>query len=221
MVEPHIPEFADFHRCWKGKHVLDIGCGIGTDSTSFALAGAFVHGFDYSPRSVELAKAQARCYGVQDRCSFEVADIQNYAIPRFINYAIHREYDLLWSFGVLHHTPDPQRALAKVSQLAANGCELQIMLYHKRSYKALLAALGMTQYEAQDNVPLVQTFTRRQGAQLLRDCGWRVTDVSVRHVFPWRIKDYVQYRYRRSWAWWLQPLEKLIGWHLLLKGVKL
>ena len=43
FVEPHIPGFAEFER-WRGKRVLEVGCGIGTDSINFARAGARAHG---------------------------------------------------------------------------------------------------------------------------------------------------------------------------------
>src|SRR5947199_5327649 len=72
-VEPHIPAFAEFKR-WSGMRVLEIGCGIGTDTISFARAGACVTAVDLSERSVEVARCRAEVLGLDDRISFAVAN---------------------------------------------------------------------------------------------------------------------------------------------------
>src|SRR5918999_4587746 len=66
LVEPHIPRFAEFSR-WQGKKVLEIGCGIGTDTISFARAGASVTAVDVSEKSLEIARRRAQVYGLTDR----------------------------------------------------------------------------------------------------------------------------------------------------------
>src|SRR5215470_19130348 len=63
FVEPHIPGFADFER-WQGKRVLEIGCGIGTDTMNFARAGAEVTAVDLSEKSLEIARQRASVYGL-------------------------------------------------------------------------------------------------------------------------------------------------------------
>src|SRR5262245_24906868 len=66
FVEPHIPRFADFPR-WKGKRVLEIGCGIGTDATNFARNGAEYAGIELSAKSLELAMQRFDVYGLKGR----------------------------------------------------------------------------------------------------------------------------------------------------------
>src|SRR6476660_6479368 len=66
LVEPHIPGFAEFGR-WAGKRVLELGCGIGTDTINFARAGARVTACDLSDESLAVARQRADVMGVADR----------------------------------------------------------------------------------------------------------------------------------------------------------
>ena len=69
FVEPHIPRFAQF-ECWRGKKVLEIGCGIGTDTINFARNGASVTAVDLSEKSLEIARQRAEVFGLKDRIRF-------------------------------------------------------------------------------------------------------------------------------------------------------
>src|SRR5579863_920397 len=75
FVEHHIPRFAEFER-WRGKKVLEIGCGIGTDSISFARNGAQVTSVDLTEKSLEVARQRARVFGLEDRIRFIQADAE-------------------------------------------------------------------------------------------------------------------------------------------------
>src|SRR5438309_5451562 len=76
FVEPHIPRLAEFER-WRGKKVLEIGCGIGTDTINFARAGAQVTAVDMSAKSLELARQRAEVFGLSDRIQFYEAHAEN------------------------------------------------------------------------------------------------------------------------------------------------
>src|SRR5213080_2842306 len=102
FIEPHIPRFADFSR-WAGKRVLEIGCGIGTDTINFARAGAHVTAVDLSEESLAIARERAQVYGLGDRIEFYAADAE-----RLSAVVPPAPYDLVYSFGVVHHTPHPE-----------------------------------------------------------------------------------------------------------------
>src|SRR5512133_1529780 len=75
LVEPHIPAFAEFER-WKGRKVLGIGCGIGTDTIRFARAGAHVTAVDLSEESLAVAKQRAAVFDLSDRITFYQSDAE-------------------------------------------------------------------------------------------------------------------------------------------------
>jgi ubiquinone/menaquinone biosynthesis C-methylase UbiE len=231
-VHPYLPAFAEFDR-WRGKRVLEVGCGIGTDTMSFLRAGADVTAVDLSSESLNVARRRARTYGFEDRIHFFEANAEQLAetVPA-------EPYDLVYSFGVLHHTPHPDRAFDQIRAYLSPGGTLKIMMYYTCSWKVLWAVLGygrgrfwdwrriIAQHsEAQTGCPVTYTYTKTELTELLRRHGFRVTDVRVEHIFPYRIPEYVQYRYRKEWYFaWMPPtlfgwLERRFGWHLCVTAV--
>jgi SAM-dependent methyltransferase len=222
-VEPHIPGFAQFER-WAGKWVLDAGCGIGTDTINFALAGANVTAVDISRRSLEIAQKRARAHGIAGRIQFYHADLENLSsvVP------VH-PYDLVYSFGVLHHTPCPRRAISQFHSYMRDDGLLKVMLYNRYSWKVFWILRGRIwdldrlvdmHSEAQKGSPISRTYGRRQVRELLQ--GFDVQEMQAEHIFPYHIPSYIQYEYVKEWYWRICPrplfrlLEQTIGWHLLI-----
>jgi 2-polyprenyl-3-methyl-5-hydroxy-6-metoxy-1,4-benzoquinol methylase len=228
FVEPHIPRFAEFPR-WRGKRVLEVGCGIGTDTINFARAGAQVTAVDLSDRSLEIARRRAEVYGLPS-IRFVQANVEELGtvLPE-------RGYDLVYSFGVIHHTPHPDVALGQLVACLKPGGTLKIMVYHRHAWKVFAVVLRygrgafwrteeiVARYsEAQEGCPVTYTYTRDQARRLVEGAGCRVEEAFVDHIFAWRIPDYVQYRYRRAFPFALLPpalfrrVERRLGWHLCL-----
>jgi 2-polyprenyl-3-methyl-5-hydroxy-6-metoxy-1,4-benzoquinol methylase len=231
FVESHIPGFAEFER-WHGKRVLEIGCGIGTDTINFARHGAQVTSVDLSERSLEIARQRVSVYGLESQVKFFLGNAEE--LGRFVQV---EPYDLIYSFGVIHHTPHPDAVLQQSRQYTRPGTTIKVMVYHRRSYKVgwILLTEGRGKFwklqelvaknsEAQTGCPVTYTYTRREGRRLLESHGFRVRKVEVDHIFPYRISDYVKYQYVKEWYFRPMPralfrfLERRFGWHLCLTG---
>jgi len=229
FVEHHIPRFARFER-WQGKKVLEIGCGIGTDTISFARNGAQVTAVDLTEKSLELARQRARVFGLDHRATFLQANAE-----RLSEYVPVQPYDLVYSFGVIHHTPHPDRVLEEIRKYVTPESTVKIMVYNRWSWKVLwiLFVYGKGQFwklnrliaeysEAQTGCPVTYSYSRTSGRRWLEQHGFRVTDVMVDHIFPYSIPEYVQYQYRKVWYLRWMPnflfraMERAFGWHLCL-----
>lgn len=230
FVEPHIPRFADFAR-WEGKRVLEIGCGIGTDTINFARAGAVVTAIDLSPHSIDVARQRARVFGLEDCITFVECNAEDLSPVR-----PSAPFDLVYSFGVLHHTPIPAAALTQIREVIAESGILKVMMYHQRSWKvaSILLRRGweiplrqitvgglVARYsEAQTGCPVTYVYTPTTLAALLDEAGFSVETTVVDHIFPYRIPEYTHYEYRRTALFRLMPshlfrwLEARYGWHL-------
>lgn len=213
FVEPHIPAFAQFES-WAGKKVLEIGCGIGTDAVNFARAGADYTGVELSQTSLELARKRFDVFGLKGRFFNSNAENLSTIIPI-------EPFDLVYSFGVIHHTPNPSRVVAEVARFMAPHSEFRLMLYAKHSWKSAMIDAGFDQPEAQSGCPIAFTYDHAEVRQLLKD--FDVFEITQDHIFPYVVERYVRYEYEFQ-PWFkampkemFRALETHFGWHTLIK----
>ena len=153
--EWHIPAAAGFDAA-RGLRVLEIGCGLGTDGARFARAGAVYTGVDLTEAAVSLARRNFELQGLPGE--FRTADAEN------LDFA-DASFDVVYSHGVLHHTPDTARAIREVHRVLRPGGRAVVMLYHRDSYNYRV------------NISLL----RRAGARLLHnEAGIRVAHLLTR-----------------------------------------
>src|SRR6185503_19479033 len=130
--------------------VLEIGCGLGTDGAQFAEAGADYTGVDLTEAAVDLARKRFEFFDLPGK--FQTADAEDLPFPD-------QSFDLVYSHGVLHHTPETAKAIKEIHRVLRPGGRAVVMLYHRDSYNYRV------------NISLL----RRAGARLLRwDSGVRL-----------------------------------------------
>jgi ubiquinone/menaquinone biosynthesis C-methylase UbiE len=227
FVEPHIPRFADFKK-WKRKNVLEIGCGIGTDTINFARNGAKVTAVELSAESLRIAKKRAKVYGLSNKIKFYLADAE-----RLSEFVPVKPYDLIYSFGVIHHSPNPDRIIGEIKKYTKKQTVIKIMVYNRFSWKVLwiLARFGKGQFwkidkliadnsEAATGSPVTYVYSKTQAKKLLS--GFSILKMKADHIFPYSIPEYVRYEYKKVWHFRYLPksffrrLERMMGWHLLI-----
>jgi ubiquinone/menaquinone biosynthesis C-methylase UbiE len=214
FVEPHIPDFAQFDR-WRGKRVLEIGCGLGTDATNFARAGAEYTGVELSEVSLDLAKRRFEVFGLAG--TFVHANAEE--LTKHVSAG---SFDLVYSFGVIHHTPDPAAVIRQARRVIKAEGELRIMLYARNSWKDTMIEAGFDQPEAQSGCPIASTYSQDEVQHLLSTNGFLATDITQDHIFPYMVEKYLRYEYEVQ-PWFaamprkmFRALESRFGWHMLI-----
>jgi ubiquinone/menaquinone biosynthesis C-methylase UbiE len=123
-LEPYIHSFAQFNQ-GSNRDVLEIGVGMGADHVEWAKSKPkCLAGIDISQRAVEHTRRRLAIYGLAS--DIRVGDAENLGFGD-------NSFDLIYSWGVLHHSPDTCRAVKEVWRtLRPNGIA-RIMIYHKYS----------------------------------------------------------------------------------------
>ena len=127
-LEPYIAQFARFEDS-AGRSVLEIGVGLGADHQRFAEAGADLHGIDLTERAVEHTRRRLLHFGLSSELRTGDAEALDYPDATF---------DLVYSWGVLHHSPDTESAVREVWRVLKVGGEARVMIYHKWSLVGLM-----------------------------------------------------------------------------------
>lgn len=230
FVEPHIPIFAEFES-WRGKRVLEIGCGIGTEAINFARNGALLTIIELSEESLEIAKKRFQVYGLT--AEFILGNAEE--LDKLLKPD--QKFDLIWSFGVIHHSPHPETILKQCDRFLNDDGELRMMVYAKLSYKVLnmmreanmwdfgsLDSLIAANSEAQTGCPITYSYTLEGAGRLFND--FDIIDMRKTHIFSWDIPAYKNYRYEKDVPFkqvedqFFHELESELGWHILVKAKK-
>ena len=211
---------------YKGKKLLEVGFGMGTDLFQFAKGGANVYGIDLTPRHLEIAKKRFELYGID--AELLLGDAED--LP-FDN----NTFDVVYTFGVIHHTPETHKTLDEIHRVLKPGGNAIIGVYHKNSafywlrtmfYNHILSGnykkqsfaktFSNIEYRADDNdaIPLVKAYSRRYFKKMLGNFSKK--KLSVYHISRW---DFVPFeRYVRPW--FASRLERYLGWYLIAKCKK-
>jgi ubiquinone/menaquinone biosynthesis C-methylase UbiE len=178
QLEPHIFDFAGFTSA-RGLRVLEIGVGMGADYEQWLKAGAIATGVDLSTSSLE--RAQRRCELAGFVPDLRLADAEN--LPFGSN-----SFDVVYSYGVMHHSPNTAKCLTEARRVLKPGGEARIMLYHHASLTGIMLWLRYGIWRAQSirrcvyehlESPGTQTFTRDEALELMRD----FKNVNIDQVF--------------------------------------
>jgi SAM-dependent methyltransferase len=143
-VDAHIPEFADFPAA-RGKRILEIGVGAGTDFIQWLRQGADAFGVDLSVESLALTRQRIAAEGpaihnadayLQDdlppaQRRLQVGDAERLPFAD-------ASFDLVYSYGVIHHSPNTTAAIAEIHRVLRPGGEARVMIYHVPSWTGLL-----------------------------------------------------------------------------------
>ncbi len=181
-LEPYLPPFARFNE-GQGKDVLEVGVGMGADHFEWAKSKPkSLTGVDLTPRAIGITQARFNHAGLHT--SLQVADAENLPFKD-------DSFDVVYSWGVLHHSPDTPKAIREVGRVLRSGGTARIMVYHTYSLTGFMlwARFGLLRgrpfmsmeqvYSRYLESPGTKAYTKKQGAELLRQAGLTPVNVAV------------------------------------------
>jgi ubiquinone/menaquinone biosynthesis C-methylase UbiE len=127
-LEPYILEFARFNQV-RGLKVLEIGVGLGADHQMFAEAGAKLWGIDLTERAIEHTRRRLGIFGLSSNLAVGDAEALSFSDESF---------DQVYSWGVLHHSPNTPKTITEVWRILKSGGRASIMIYQKWSLVGIM-----------------------------------------------------------------------------------
>lgn len=233
-LEPYIPEFAGFHHT-RGKKVLEIGVGAGTDFQNWVRNGATATGIDLTDRAIQLTRERLELNGIDlSRVDLRRADTENLPFED-------GSFDIVYSWGVLHVPPDTEKAFREVYRVMKSGGTLKAMVYHLHSWTSWLMwsryslLRGQPWQSVREAVfqhlesPGTKVYTTEEAKKLVETVGFADVRVWTRLGPADLLEIKPSFKYQHSidkLAWRLYPrrlvraLGDRFGLYLLIEGRK-
>jgi ubiquinone/menaquinone biosynthesis C-methylase UbiE len=128
-LEPYIPDFARFAE-GSGQDILEIGVGMGADHLEWARSGPRrLAGVDLTPRAVDWTTRRLASHGFSS--DLQEGDAEQLPFPD-------DSFSIVYSWGVLHHSPDTPKAFSEAHRVLRPGGTLRAMIYHRPSIVGLM-----------------------------------------------------------------------------------
>lgn len=190
----------------NGK-LLEVGCGMGTDLLQLARRDLDVTGIDLTEEGIKLANKRFKLYEMSG--TLKIEDAENLSFEN-------NTFDLVYSFGVLHHTPDTQKSIDEVHRVLKDDGKAIIMLYHKRSFNYIIHRMLNAPFDGnwKDRCPIEHAYTKKQINKMFSEFSEVQLETEYFMTTGFGI------------IWDLIPkflhriLGKIWGWHIIIKAKK-
>ncbi|MCK4550327.1 MAG: class I SAM-dependent methyltransferase [Candidatus Aenigmarchaeota archaeon] len=212
----------------KGKKLLEVGCGMGIDLLQFAKKGAICTGIDLTPNHVLLAKKLFRTNDI--KANIVNGDAETLKFHK-------NSFDYVYSHGVIHHTPNTEKALSEIYRVLKPGGKALIMVYHKNSFafygkvvayhgilKGKFARQGtdeilseVIEEKSKNTKPLVKVYSKRAFSNMLHHAGFKKSRIYTHHIMNEKRMNCVK---KILPAAAIRPLESRFGWYLIAEVFK-
>jgi SAM-dependent methyltransferase len=214
---------------YRGAQVLEVGCGMGAMTMNWARSGARMTAVDLTPTAVEQTRRRLEIFGLQ-------ADVRR-ADGRDLPFE-DGTFDYVYSWGVLHHSPDLDRSIAELMRVLKSGGGFGVMLYHRHSflYGYMVRFLeGFLHYEDRfldplalasrygdggreegnpHTWPITKSEARALFGRFSRDTRIDVLGTDLDGIFPYVIPGLGEFLP----AWFKKPWARRLGWSLWIHG---
>jgi len=209
----YLPRLVHFSS-YKGKNLLEVGCGAGIDLVRFAREGANVTGIDLSKIAIDLAYKNFMQSGLNADLFVMNGECMQFADNMF---------DVVYAHGVLQYTADTEKMIAEIHRVLRPGGEAIMMVYNKNSWLNLMRNVAKVPLEHED-APVLRKFSVSELKQLLRPFqDYRI----IPERFPVKTKLHSGWKGRLfnnvfvgAFNLMPRPWIRPFGWHLMAFAVK-
>lgn len=209
----YLPRLVDF-ASYRGKKLLEVGCGVGIDLVRFARAGAIVTGIDLSTTAIDLARKNIEQNGLSaDLC------VMNGEAMQFPD----NSFDVVYAHGVLQYTADVKKMVAEIHRVVRPGGEVIVMVYNRKSWLNLMRKITRVPLEHED-APVLNKYSIAELKQFLSPFkNYRI----IPERFPVKTRLHSGWKARLfndvfvgTFTLMPKALVRPLGWHLMVFATK-